>query len=326
MEGMSSSPTTLAVGFRDYGGPDVLEVVEVPLLEPRPGEVRVDVRASTANPTDTLTRSGAARIRLQDAEPPFVVGMDIAGVVEALGEGVDQWKVGDEVAGITVPGKLPGKGGYAQRVVLPADSLMRIPRGSTFAQASTLPMNGLTAVRALDLLDLAPGATLAVTGGAGAFGGYTIALAKARGLRVIADGAHSDEELLRRLGADIVVERGPGIAQRIVAAADGQVDGVADGALIGGELLDALVDGAPFAVVRDVAIEPERGITVHRVSVVDYAKRADLLDQLRAFAEDGTIELRVAETFAPTEAPEIHHRLAAGGVRGRLVIDWTALA
>lgn len=324
---MNPSPTSLAVGFRDFGSPDVLEVVEVPLLDPRPAEVRVSVRAAAANPTDTLTRSGANRARLEGAEPPFVVGMDIAGVVEAVGEGVDAWQVGDEVAGITVPGKLAGKGGYCQRVVLPAESLTRIPRGSTFVEASTLPMNGLTAVNALDVLDLPPGSTIVVTGGAGAFGGYTIPLARRRGLHVIADGAPADEELLLRLGADIVVERGPGVAQRIVEAAGRRVDGVIDGAVIGDELMDALADGAPFLVVRSLADATSvRGIDVRRVLVVDYARRTDLLDELRALVEDGTLELRVAQTFAPEDAPEIHRRLEAGGVRGRMVIDWSHLA
>ena len=106
-------------------------------------------------------------------------------------------------------------GGYCERIVVPAESVARVPAGATDAEAATLPMNGLTTVQALDLLGLEPGQTLAVTGAAGAVGGYAVQLGKAAGLHVIADAAESDEQLVKDLGADVVVPRGPEFAERV---------------------------------------------------------------------------------------------------------------
>src|SRR4029077_17391049 len=124
-------------------------------------------------------------------------------------------------------------------IVVTADSVARIPSGTKFAAASPLPMNGLTARMSLDQRALQPGRTIAVTGAAGAYGGYVVQLAKADGLRVIADASEADEALVRDLGADEVIRRGPDIAARL----PGRVDAVADGAVQNDELFDALRDG-----------------------------------------------------------------------------------
>ena len=106
-------------------------------------------------------------------------------------------------------------GAYREQIVLDARSVVRAPAGKTHAEAATLPMNGLTARQSLDLLGLSPGQVLAVTGAAGAYGGYVIQLAKAEGLKVIADASEKDEKLVASLGADIVVRRGDDVASRI---------------------------------------------------------------------------------------------------------------
>jgi NADPH:quinone reductase len=120
--------------------------------------------------------------------------MDVAGVLDQIGPGVStDVQVGDHVIAIVVPHALHG--GYSEAVVVPAESVVRVPTGATDAEAATLPMNGLTVRLALDLLGLTRGQTLAVTGGAGAVGGYAVQLGKADGLRVIADASDSDEQL-----------------------------------------------------------------------------------------------------------------------------------
>jgi len=307
-----------AVGVQRFGGPEALEVVDLDDPHPAAGEIRIRVHAATVNPTDTLFRAGVTSAALRDRRPPYVPGMDVAGVVDEVGEGARQ-SVGDDVMAITLPRSSLG-GGYAERVIVPTDSATAMPIGASYAEASTLPMNGLTAQLTLDLLALEPGRTLAVTGAAGAYGGYMVQLAKARGLRVVADSSPEDEPLVRRLGADMIVARGDGVALRIRQVVPDGVDAVADGAVIGASVLPAIRDGGALAVVRGYEGETERGITVHPVWVSEYAREWDKLDELRRLAGTGAVTLRVAHTYPPEHATEAHRALEAGGIRGRLVI------
>jgi NADPH:quinone reductase-like Zn-dependent oxidoreductase len=181
-------------------------------------------------------------------------------------------------------------------------------------------MNGLTAPQSLDQHAHKPGQTLAVTGAAGCYGGYMVQLAKAEGLRVIADASVADTALVRDLGADVVVPRGDDIAQQIRAIAPDGVDGLADGAVQNELAAGAVRDGGAFVSVRGWAGTGERGISFHRTMVRTYDHRADLLDGLRQQAEAGIVSLRVAATYPMHQAAEAHRRLEAGGTRGRCVI------
>ncbi len=314
-----------AVGVTEFGGPEALEIVELPDPVPGPGQVLVDVAAAAVNPTDTFTRNGARADALRKDPPPYVPGMDVAGTVAALGDGTADpgLAVGDRVMGIVVPGG--SHGGYSSRVALPVGSVVPSPAGTTDVEAATLPMNGLTARLALDLLDLPAGATLAVTGAAGAFGGYVVQLAHADGLRVVADASAADEELVRGLGADVVVRRGDDVADRIREAVPEGVAGIADGSVQGDLLVPALADGGRIATVRGYA-GPEggsgRGITWHPVSVRSYAENRAALDRLREQTEKGELTPRVADAIPAERAGEAHARLEAGGVRGRLVLTF----
>ena len=203
-----------AVGVSEFGGPDVLRIVELPDPHAGPGELRIRVHAATVNPTDTGLRAGARASQLKDIPPPYIPGMDAAGELDQIGSGVStDLRVGDHVMAIVVPRGTHG--GYAELVVVPAESVTRVPAGATDAEAATLPMNGLTTRQPLDLLGLAAGQTLAVTGAAGAVGGYAVQLGKADGLRIIADAAAADELLVKELGADVVVQRGADFAARV---------------------------------------------------------------------------------------------------------------
>ncbi len=305
-----------AVGFSDFGGPEVLEILELPAPVPGTGQVRVRVAAAAVNPTDISFRSG--RRRPDGLEPPYIPGMDLAGVVDAIGEG-SNWRLGARVMGVVNP-RRPEGGAMAEYVVLPSESVMRIPEGTTLEEASTLPMNGLTVRLALDRLELKPGSTLVVTGGAGAVGGYAIEVGVANGLRVIAVAATSDEPLLKKFGAEAVVARGADAAQAIRSLVPEGVDGLIDGAVIGAPILPAIRDGGGLAAVSAFEGETEREILIHQVWVTDYAENQEALDGLRRLVQAGKLTLRVAETFPPERLAEAHQRLAAGGVRGRLVL------
>lgn len=181
-------------------------------------------------------------------------------------------------------------------------------------------MNGLTARQALDLLALHPGQVVAVTGAAGAFGGYVIQLAKTDGLTVVADAAPADEDLVRDLGADVVVRRGDDVAARIREHYPDGVDGLADGALLNGLALPAVRDGGGVATVRGYTGDGQRDLRVTPVSVRSWAQEWEKLDRLRELAAQGALTLRVADTYPADQAGAAHRHLEAGGTRGRLVL------
>ena len=312
-----------AVAVSTWGGPEVLHVVDLPDPEAGPGEVRIRVHAAAVNPTDTQLRSGQRAERLKDVPPPHVPGMDAAGVLEQVGEGAPtDLRVGERVMAIVLP--LAPRGAYAERVVVPASSVVRSPAGTSDAEAATLPTNGLTARLALDVLSLGPGQTLAVTGAAGAVGGYAVQLGAAEGLTVVADAGPADDALVRDFGADGVVARGEGYAARVRTLVPGGADGLVDAALLGARAVDAVRDAGRVVTLRgyDGDGEAHRGITFHPVYVRNYAHEREKLDRLRAQAEDGTLTLRVARTFPADRAPEAHRLFEAGGVRGRLVLEF----
>ena len=307
------------VGVDEFGGPEALKVFEVPEVHAGPGEVRIRVHAATVNPTDTFTRNGARAEMLKEFAPPYVSGMDAAGVLDEIGDGTNTaLAIGDHVMAIVVP--RGGHGAYSEFIVVPAESVARVPAGVDFAAASTLPMNGLTARLSLDQLGLQAGQTIAVTGAAGAYGGYVVQLAKADGLRVIADASEADDELVRSLGADVVVRRGSDVADRIREFAPEGVDAVADGSVQNDALFAAVRDGGGFASVRGFQGEAPRGLTLHQTWVRDYWKAQAKLDRLRQQVEDGAITLRVAQRFPAASAGDAHRILQAGGTRGRLVL------
>jgi NADPH:quinone reductase len=312
-----------AVGITEFGGPEALEIVELPEPEAGPGEVRIRVHAAAVNPTDTLLRDGSRAEMLRDVPPPHVPGMDAAGVVDQIGSGVQTGlQVGDPVMAIVLP--RAQHGAYAELVVVPAESVVRAPAGAGHAEAASLLMNAVTVRAALDALDLRPGQLLAVTGAAGAVGGFAVQLGKADGLQVVADAAPQDEKLVTELGADTVLPRGDDFGTRLREVFPAGADGLVDAALLDEHAIPAVRDGGRIATVRGYR-GPEaevRGITFHPVMVRDYAREQAKLDRLREQAEVGQVTLRVAQVFPADQAPEAHRAIEAGGVRGRLILEF----
>ena len=310
-----------AVGLSTHGGPEVLKVVDLPEVHAGPGQVRIRVHAATVNPTDVGVRNGTRAEQQKADPPPYVPGMEAAGIIDEVGSGVpDRLKIGDAVLAIVVP--KGSHGAYREQIVLDARSVVRAPAGKTHAEAATLPMNGLTARQSLDLLNLSPGQVVAVTGAAGAYGGYVIQLAKADGLRVIADASEKDEKLVASLGADIVVRRGDDVATRIREHFPQGVDGLADGAVLNERVIAAVRDGGAFTSVRGFVGTPQREIRFSATRVSNYAQEFEKLERLRQQVEAGKITLRVAEVYPPERAADAHRRLEAHGTRGRLVIQF----
>ncbi len=302
-----------------HGGPEALEVVDVPETHAGHGQVRIRVQAAAVNPTDVMARNGSRAEQQKVDPPPYVPGMDAAGVVDEVGEGVHTGvKVGDQVMAMVVP--KASHGAYREQIVLDQRAVVPIPARASIVEACTLPMNGLTARQSLDLLGLKPGQVLAVTGGPGAYGGYVIQLAKTEGLTVIADAAPQDEALLQSLGADIIVPRGDDFAGEVRKRFPDGVDGLADGALLNAAAIPAVKDGGSFTSIRGFIGEPQRDIRFTATFVRTYDGEYEKLDRLRQLVEAGALTLRVAGTVPPERASEAHARLEAGGTRGRMVI------
>ncbi|MFF4690912.1 NADP-dependent oxidoreductase [Streptomyces sp. NPDC001307] len=292
-----------AAVVRAFGGPESVEIADVAVPEPGARQVRIKVAASALNPVDAAVRAGV----FGGAGKTLGLGWDVAGTVDAVG-GPASWEAGDPVVAL-VPGVADPLGAHAEYVVVDAGAVAVAPASVDAAHAGTLPLNGLTALQALDLLDLAPGDRLLVTGAAGAVGGFAVQLAAHRGIEVTGHARAEDEELVRSLGAARFTAGG---------AEAGSVDAVLDAAVLGAPALAWVRDGGAFVAVRDGALpEAERGVRRENVWV-----RADgaQLGELVRLVDEGLLTLRVARTYALEEVAKAHARLAEGGVRGRLVL------
>lgn len=217
----------------------------------------------------------------------------------------------------------PTGGAYAEEVVVPSASVVPAPRGASFAQASTLLLNAVIAQLALDALAVPTGSTFAVLGAAGAVGGYLLELAKHEGLRVIGTASAGDGDLLRSLGADTTLDRDQDMAACIREIVPGGVMALADCAALDAAALALIADGGVLAAFKGWSGPTERGIGIHPISSFTAAQDTALLDRLARQAEEGVLSLRVAEVLPAARAAEAHQALADGGLRGRIVLDFS---
>lgn len=296
-----------AIQYSRFGGPEVLEMVELPDPHPGPGQIRVAVRAASVNPIDWKARSGA-----MGGELPQRTGREAAGVVDEIGEGIGDVAVGDRVFGFAVDG-----GGAAELVIL-AD-YAPIPPSLDFADAAGLPVAVETAVRTLDLLGVDAGTTLVINGAAGAVGSSAVQLARAREARVIGTASQGNHEYLRSLGAEPTTY-GEGLVQRVRELAPDGVDAALDAA--GGGALPALVElaGSPDRVITiaDYAGAEQTGVRFTGGPGTQRAVHA--LHEIGAMIEAGRFTLPVAQTFPLEQIAEAHRVSETGHVRGKLVL------
>lgn len=308
-----------AIGLREFGGPDVLEELDLSIEPMEPACVRLSVRAAVVNPTDLNLRAG----RRSSSPRPLgitVPGMEVSGVITEVHPACSSGlHVGDRAVATVLP---DGEhGGYRQDLVLPEASVARAPSSTTFAEAATLPMNGLTARLALDVLQLDRGGVVAVTGAAGAVGGYAVQLAKAEGLFVVADADPHDAPLVRSLGADHIVPRGSAMADHVRRLFPDGVDAVVDAAALNEAIFPAMRARGRVATLRHFAGNGGEAVEVIPISALTYLRDRVKLDRLRDQVEAGAISLRVARVVPASAAGESHRAFAAGGVRGRIVLD-----
>jgi NADPH:quinone reductase-like Zn-dependent oxidoreductase len=292
-----------AVVVRKGRGPAIEEVTD-PMVGER--DVVVDVRFASVNPGDLMVAGGSAQ-ELFGLPDVVGVGYEFSGAVRAVGADVSDLRPGDRVAGAAFDLAAPTRA-HADRVVVDRNSLDPIPAGLGDEPAATIGMNGLTAWQALDLLG-EPRGDLLVTGAAGALGGYVVRLAAERGWQVHGLARGADREFVIASGArTLLTEIDPG-----------RYPAVLDAAALQAVALAAVADGGRFVgVLPPMPVASERGIEVSTVSVrPDRAVLGDLL----ARAARGELTTRVAGTVDLQEALTAYEKVAAGGHRGRWLLE-----
>jgi NADPH:quinone reductase-like Zn-dependent oxidoreductase len=295
-----------AAQFEEFGGPEVLKLVEVDEPHAGAGQVRVAVRAVSVNPVDWKLRSG-----MMGGELPQIVGRDLAGVVDELGDGVTDVAIGDRAFGFAVGG------GAAEFALL--EHYATIPDSIDFASAAALPVAVETATRTLDLLGISAGQTLLVNGAAGSVGISAVQLARERGARVIGTASPGNHDFLRSLGAEPTTY-GEGLVERVRELSPNGVDAALDAA--GGGALPALVGlagGSEHVVtIADYQGAQELGVAFSGGGGGDRAWGA--LAAVAQLIVDGRFELPVARTFPLDAVAEAQRESETGHVRGKLVL------
>ena len=302
----------LAVRFKEYGGVDVLDVMQVDRPRPGAGDVLVRVKAAGINPGEAKIREGLLHDRWP-ATFPSGQGSDLAGIVEEIGEGVTGFAVGDAVIGFT-----NSRGSQAEYVVVRAVDLTHRPDGVSWEAAGSLFVAGTTAYAAVRAVSVGDGDTLVVSGAAGGVGSIVVQLAKNAGARVIGLAGEANHEWLAKHGA-IPIRYGDGVAERIKEVSGGH--------------LDAFIDthgGNHVELALDLGIRPDRIDTI-----VDFraagkygvknegnaaAGNADVLAKLATLVSEGRLEIPIARVYSLSEVRDAYRELERGHTRGKIVL------
>ena len=305
-----------AIAIQEYGGPEVLELTDLPEPIVGPDVVLVRAKAAGVNPVDYKVRKGGLASRYP-CDFPLVPGWDVAGVVEAVGPAVPEFSPGDEVIGYVRRDHIQW-GTYAELVPAPVRTLARKPAGLSWAEAAALPLAGLTAWQVLTrVLPVGEGDVVLVHAAAGGVGSFAVQVARALGARVLGTASEAKHDYLRALGAEPVTY-GAGLADRVRGLVPEGVTAVLD--LIGGEALEMspelLAAGGRMASVLDPKKARELGAGYWFVR-----PDAEDLGELCGLVDAGKLSVPVERTFPLEEAADAHRLIEEGHVRGKLALE-----
>jgi enoyl reductase len=309
-----------AIRISSFGGPEVLELVEVPVGAPAEGDVRLQLKAIGVNPVDSKIRQGLRSTG--PLESPIGLGSDASGIVVELGDGVDGFAIGDEVIAWGL------KGAYASEVIASAAKLARKPPELSFEQGAAMGVPVGTAYQVLTSIGLAEGETLLVHAGAGGVGQAAIQLGRIWGATVVATASQVNHARLIELGA-VPVSYGDGLLDRVRAAAPQGIDRVLD-AVGSQEAIDvslALVaDPARIGEIVNVGWAEKYGVRAYSGSRPGFlgpeevALRNEAIPTVAELAAQGRFELEIAASYPLAEASEAHRQSDTGHVRGKVVL------
>jgi NADPH:quinone reductase-like Zn-dependent oxidoreductase len=307
-----------AVRFHEFGGPEVLRYEDVERPVPGAGQVRIRVAATSFNGVDGNIRAGF----MQGPIPvtlPHTPGIDVAGTVDAIGDGVADLAVGDRVIGFL---PMAGTGAAAEYVIAPVEILTGAPKNIPLADSAALPLVGLTAWQALfDHGNLTAGQRVLINGAGGAVGGYAVQLAKEIGARVIATASPRSAERVKAAGADEIVDH---TTTDVTAAVTEPVDVVLNLAPIDPAQLAALpgLIRAGGVLVNTTVWMPAPSDEKRGVRGIDLFVRsdADQLADLAARVNTGELRVEVAQRVPLAELPAVHAQAAAGALPGKIVV------
>ncbi|MDF2664618.1 MAG: NADPH:quinone reductase [Microbacterium sp.] len=305
-----------AVQYTRTGGPDVLEIAEIAEPTPAPGQVRVAVAASAFNAADNGMRAGTLPIPVR---LPHVPGYDVSGVVDAVGDGVDDLAVGDAVVGFL---PMTENGGAAEKVVAPAEAWVAAPATVPLPDAAGLPSVALTAWQALfEHGELQRGQRVLIVGAGGVVGTYAVALAARAGAHVVATASARSIDKVRAAGADEILDRDD------TALADGvtaPVDVLLNLAPLEPEEFAALVrlvrDGGRVVSATAWMPTPDDAERDVRGSTVFVRNDREQLAELVALVDAGELTIEVTRRIPLAELPALHAEAAEHGISGKVVI------
>jgi NADPH:quinone reductase-like Zn-dependent oxidoreductase len=302
----------------EFGDPGVLHPADRPLPEPLPTEIRVRVTAAGVNPVDWKTRAGGGMAGVLGT-PPFVLGWDVAGVVDAVGFGVTRFAVGDRVYGM--PWFPRQAGAYAEFVTAPSGQFARVPDGLDDVHAAALPLAALTAWQAFDAAGLGPGQRVLVHAAAGGVGHLAVQFARARGAEVIGTARAAKHDLLADLGVQQAIDYTDGPFEKAVGDVDLVLDGVGGETAVRsvrvlrpGGLLISLPSGLPADAAQAAT---EAGV---RATGLLVEPDGAALTAIAALVADGTVRPLVEETFPLADAARAHTAGERGRTVGKLVL------
>lgn len=305
-----------AVSISSFGGVEVLEVSDVPVPLPAPHQVQVRVRAAAVHPADLFARAGmfAGVVAARDR---YFLGWDFAGEITCLGSQVGSFRLGDHVVG-TTDWLVDLIGTQAEYVAVEADKVALAPFEMPAAAAAALPVNGLTAAQALDLLKVEPGSSVAVIGAAGGVGRLALELAVHCGADAVGVARPEDEPAIIARGARFA-PRSDNLVASLASLGLAGVDSVLDTAVLGAPAVAAVRDGGRYVgVLPPYAPASERGVVVKTVGVRSNGRQLAGLVEL---VDRGFLTLDVAARYDLSNVALAHEHLAGGGVRGAVVLE-----
>ena len=311
----SATSTMKAIVIHEYGGPEVLKYEDVPRPEPKADQILIRVIAAGVNPVDGMIRSGMFA-KDGNGAFPMVLGGDIAGVVERVGNKITKFKAGDPVFAYV---SLDSGGGYAQYAVVPEGDAAPKPKSLTYVEAGAVPIVALTAWQALiDIAKLSAGQTVLIHGGSGGVGSFAIQIAKARGAKVIATASTANQDLLKQLGTDVAVDYTKQKFEDVAKDVDVVLDSVGKDTLT-----------RSYGVVKKcgiivslVARPNQSDLEKHGIRGVALSVEPNSgeLAQIGKLIDEKKIRVIVSQTFPLSEAKKAQEQVASGHTRGKIVL------